>query len=431
MSYIIKQEHLDALTPADKEVITAIYHHRCLNEPLLYKHFYSKEKVKRSHAEERIKALTEAGYLSPVDYGQEYPALFLTEAGVACANRLMIYPDPTMKSVGSFGLKMKEQIINHQLALNAVVLDFKEEAEKRKIPYRYYDGKFMEYNAEVMPDGLIQTNEYDIFLEMDMNSERQAELLYKWDNYRSYLNTTGFFCKEKKTIVFFLLGNVTDPGVRRYYVLSSIGKGLLDKIASKFDIYVDTPDQLLDLLFNELLKPSDDIEQIQSALRLHGFSMTPAAPLNKFVSGPDYGFYARMLSDKTKQVMVKDGKAQEFLLDNAVRCLPASCLTKVVGHNSTTLGLTSKAGRPIPYLVVVEGERLVSADLSAVNARGTQNVYFTTIQRLRDSVTFPEALFQVDQMGRVSHFSDFSLSELVYERTIQTQKNKLIHERKD
>lgn len=137
MSYIIKQEHLDALTPADKEVITAIYHHRCLNEPLLYKHFYSKEKVKRSHAEERIKALTEAGYLSPVDYGQEYPALFLTEAGVACANRLMIYPDPTMKSVGSFGLKMKEQIINHQLALNAVVLDFKEEAEKRKIPYRY------------------------------------------------------------------------------------------------------------------------------------------------------------------------------------------------------------------------------------------------------------------------------------------------------
>ena len=184
-------------------------------------------------------------------------------------------------------------------------------------------------------------------------------------------------------------------------------------------------------LFNELLKPSDDIEQIQSALRLHGFSMTPAAPLNKFVSGPDYGFYARMLSDKTKQVMVKDGKAQEFLLDNAVRCLPASCLTKVVGHNSTTLGLTSKAGRPIPYLVVVEGERLVSADLSAVNARGTQNVYFTTIQRLRDSVTFPEALFQVDQMGRVSHFSDFSLSELVYERTIQTQKNKLIHERKD
>ena len=73
MSYIIKQEHLDALTPADKEVITAIYHHRCLNEPLLYKHFYSKEKVKRSHAEERIKALTEAGYLSPVDYGQEYP----------------------------------------------------------------------------------------------------------------------------------------------------------------------------------------------------------------------------------------------------------------------------------------------------------------------------------------------------------------------
>lgn len=427
MSYIVKQEALDSMTPADKESIVAIYHHRCLDEELLYKHFYSKENIKRAHAEERIRELTQMGYLTHVDYGGEYSALFLSEAGVACANRLMVEPDPNMKSVTSYHLKMKEQIIRHQLSLNAVALDFKAEAKKRKIPYRYYDGKFMEFNAEVMPDALIQTNEYDIFLEMDMASERTAELLYKWGNYRSYLNTTSFLCKEKKTIVFFLLCNVTDPGVRRYYVLSSIGQGLLDKITRKFDIYIDTPDRLLDFLFNELLTPPDNIKDIQSALRLHGFSLTPAKPLNEFITGPSYEFYVRMLSDKSKQVMIKDGRAQEFLLDNAINCLPASCLTKVIGHNSQTLGLTSKAGRAIPYLVLVEGEKLVSADLSSVNARGVRNVYFTTLQRLRDSVTFPEALFQIDQMGRISHFSDFALSEPVYERTITTEKNKLIH----
>lgn len=427
MSYVIKQEALDAMTTADKEAIMAIYNHRCLDEKLLYKHFYSKEDIKRAYTEERIHELTQMGYLTHVDYGGEYSALFLSEAGVACANRLMVEPDPTMKPVTSYRLKMKEQIIRHQLALNSMALEFEGEAKKRKIPYRYYDGKFMEFNAEVLPDALIQTNEYDIFLEMDMATEGTPDLLYKWSNYRSYLNTTNFLCKDKKTIVLFILGNVTEPGVRRYYVLSSIGQGLLDKITRKFDIYIDTPDRLLDLLFNELLTPPDNIKDIQSALRMHGFSLTPAKPLNEFVIGPSYEFYTRMLSNKSKQVMVKDGRVQEFLLDNAINYLPASCLTKVVGHNSITLGLTAKAGRTIPYLVVVEEEKLVSADLSSVNARGVRNIYFTTLQRLRDSVTFPEALFQIDQMGRLSHFSDFSLSEPVYERTITTTKNKLIH----
>lgn len=106
MSYIVKQEALDSMTPADKESIVAIYHHRCLDEELLYKHFYSKENIKRAHAEERIRELTQMGYLTHVDYGGEYSALFLSEAGVACANRLMVEPDPNMKSVTSYHLKI-------------------------------------------------------------------------------------------------------------------------------------------------------------------------------------------------------------------------------------------------------------------------------------------------------------------------------------
>lgn len=416
MPYVVTQEMLESLTEADQAALVSIYRHRCLDCRLLYKHFYSKEDRHREYTDKRVEFLIQNKYVSAVDYGDEHPALFLTAVGIAAVRRILIYPE--RRDLTAAALKMKVQLIRHQLYLNAAALDIEAEAKEKNIPYEYYDCKYMEFNGEVMPDGMFRFNEYDIFLEMDMNTEGAPQLAYKWSNYRSYLNSERFYYNERKTVVLFLLCGVKRIEQRRSTILASLGKGLLDKMTPNFDIYVDAPEALQRVLFDDLLALPQSTRDTQAALRQLGFSTSLATSFNRLLSNTEYGFYTRMLSDKNHRVLAKGGRVQEFLMDVMPSGLSASMLAKTVCHNSAALPLTSRLGREVPYLVVGGSDRAISADLKAVNARGIKNTYFTTLDRLQKGITIADAVFQVDQLGRVYHFSDASLREPIYERTI-------------
>lgn len=205
--------------------------------------------------------------------------------------------------------------------------------------------------------------------------------------------------------------------------MRSVSTGLLDKIDSNFDMYVGEPKVLAQVVFDHLLRVEPPgVKDLQQKLRQFGLTLLSGQGLSAFLpqGAPAYTYYARMLNGQTHGVLVKDGRPQEFLVDVGVPSLPLSCLAKAVCHNGTILNLTTKIGRPVPYLIIVEDEKKLNSDLAAVEARGLKNVYYTTPQRLDASTTLPEALFQIDQLGRIFHFSNYALKEPVYEQTLKT-----------
>lgn len=413
MPYVVTQEMLESLTEADQTALVSIYRHRCLDERLLYKYIYSRESAKQSYAKEHIEFLLSQGYISAVDYGNDAPALFLEALGISAVRRILVYPEQRSHSAAS--LKMKTFLINHQMHLNKVALDIEREAIRKHIPCEYYDCKYMEFNGEVMPDGMFRFNEYDIYLEMDMGTEAGVDLIYKWGNYRSFLNSEQFHYQERKTVVLFLLCGVKKPEIRRATVLTTLSKGLFDKMAPRFDIYIGTPQQMQRLLFNELLSIPNYIGDVHAALRQLGFLTTLATPFNEFLIDAEYSFYTRMLSNKTHRVLSKNGRVQEFLLDIAPTTLPTSVLAKAVCHNSTTLPISARLSRNIPYLIIGEDERAILADVKAAGVMGTPNLFFSTLERLQKAATIADAVFQIDQLGRIYHFADSALTDPIFE----------------
>jgi len=73
---------IEAMTDEDKLVLQAVYNHRCLNEDLMYEFFYKKKNISRGYAARRVHWLRQHDLLRPVEYGEDFPALFLTTFGI-------------------------------------------------------------------------------------------------------------------------------------------------------------------------------------------------------------------------------------------------------------------------------------------------------------------------------------------------------------
>lgn len=413
----ISVEDIEALSEADKEALLAIYRHRCLNADLLYKHCYRQESVHRAYAEESISKLMDMEFLEAVEYNAEQPALFLTQLGISAVRRIMVYPDRWNFTAGD--LKMQTFLVRHQMALNAAALDIEQEARNKGVPYEYLDCKFMDYNGNVMPDGMIRFGGCDVFLEMDMNHETVDEMLKKWDHYRAWLESDDFLCKDRKTIVLFLLGNVTRVWQRKASVLKSLSAGLFDRINPMFDVYANTPEVLQRLLFDELLAIPKDIGRLKKILSGHGFTLALADIFNRLLPMSSYSFYARMLSNANHHVVVRDGRAQEFFIEiNASGTLPASVFAKGMLHNSVSRRLQTEIGRKIPYLIVGENEKSICRELAATGVAGADDVYFTTLDRLENCPSFPQAICSFDALGRMYNYLDYGLKKPVYMQSL-------------
>ena len=115
--------------------------------------------------------------------------------------------------------------------------------------------------------------------------------------------------------------------------------------------------------------------------------------------------------------MTQDNRPQEFILDIWLDGR-LSVLHKIMYYHNIERALKAKLGRSIAYLVVVPDERWINKTLALYDAHGAQNVFFTTIVRL-EGEKLNEALFQLDGLGTVHHFSNMGLKELVYERRIK------------
>ena len=417
----VSQAILQGLTEEDCSVLSAIYRHRCLNAPLLCQYFYMQANADMEYIQMRIQCLVMKRLLEEVECGTGYPVLFLTTLGIETVKVLAIKEKtigPMTKS--AYDLKMSPKNIPHQMALNKFVLEINARV-KDSHDYRYYDGKFMPPTAEsLMPDGIFEFSGHTVFLEMDMGTERSPHMARKWNNYRAFLESRSSFYQDKNITMLFILENVKVLSQRQRTVWSSIGRFLIDKIDGNFEVYADEPGTLQDILLEKMEGVSTNLQTAKTYKNLiaaHGFSISEA--LFGTITHYEFDGYIRKLTP-AKKVMIQEDRPQEFLLDVWLDGR-LSVLHKILYYHDIERRFRACVARSVPYLVIVPDEKWVNRMLALCNARGVQDVFYTTTDRLRNS-EFNKAVFQLDEQGTVYHFSNMGLKETVYEHRFKEHR---------
>lgn len=412
-----RPETLAMMTAADKKALMAIYRHRCLNEPLLQKYFYQGEPGRFTLA--RLRDFNTHGLLDIVEYeASEYPAIFLSARGIQTLRELYDIPVYTLNEKGkrkreiqrAGDLKMPEILLNHQMHLNEFALAI-EEKIAGKVEYEYQDNKFIDACTYAQPDGIFVLPNCDLFLEMDMAHERMAELCNKWAHYRNYLAAKEHYLKRpKKIVVLFATENLKPGGLamRRKSVLKSLSKTIFDLFGRDFDCYIGPSSELVDIAAKLALSQEEPLPDLPPGL---GFKLSYPDSVRE-ICGEPY-LYMRKL-DENGKVLVQDGRPQHFFLEDYTTGA-VSVLKRAASFPATVSLLRPKLKRDIPLLVLVTDEKSILRDLSAVDSLGVDNVYFTTEKRLREK-SFPEALFHIDQLGRLYHFDAYSLKNNFLEK---------------
>lgn len=413
---------LAALTDSDKAALKSIYRHRCLDEPLLRQFFYrDQQDGHNDFALPRIRWFIQQGLLEVDEYGDGKCSFYLTNRGLQTVRALFDEPLYVIDwktghrryDVTCSTLRTAQKLLDHQMHLNALSLDI--EARCQLPDGCYKDSKFASHFTYAQPDGVFELPEFDIFLEMDMAHENKKALMGKWIHYRNYRAAREYYLhRNKKTIILFATENLKRGFVqRRGVVIQSIKEIILDLLGPTFDCYIGPSTEMASVAERIIKKDDSAFRQagafLQSQLQFH-FSK-PASVREQ--CGEDY-LYMRLLNER-RSTLIRDGCAQHFFLENYLD-RPMSVLKRAICHSHT---LSLLKGAPyIPLLLIVPDELSIYQDLRAAEEFGLKNVMFTTMQRLQSRI-FPEALFQFDQMGNRFHFSDYSYTKEVHEKSAE------------
>lgn len=425
-------ELTNSLSQIDLKVLESIYLFRCLTIRQVYRNFYTDIIDSfETFQSTKLKELIEYEVVELQEFNRGNYALFLTSTGVEVVRYTFDLPtniiDDKNKVVkrGYYRageLKMLPRLINHQVHLNQFVLEFKKYADKRNIKWKHYGEKYVSQYVNIRPDGLIQFLDMDFFLEMDMNTESMKQLIEKWQNYRNFLTSREFRYNEKKIVVLFIIENATNIEKRKDLVRRSCSDILLDIFDSEFDIYIGTKDELMKLVFENLipnaLNSNWKQQEIKSILwQQFGFGATNGIKYKEQLNGSEYGYYICKMN-KEGLVVRENGQLQEYLFDDYF-FRPLSVLKKIAYLQRNSSMFKARNGRDISYIVLTEDENVMYHDLDIVDLVGVKNVYFTTLKRL-ENLPLHEALYEYDSLGNIHHFANSGLNKRIFERRIES-----------
>jgi len=424
--YKAREEMICQLTDQDKQALLCIYQHRCLDKYLLDRYIYQRKTEGKECATKQAHKLVKMQLVKEVDYGQSYPALFLTTLGVETVKATM---GKVLRSLYQFeggkkslplssDLKMHPKIINHQMHLNAFAMEFESYTTPNNY-FRYFDEKLMPPASNfMMPDAMAELSDYYVFLEMDMGTEAGGRLAQKWNSYRTFLNDPSAFYKEKPVVMLFIIDGVKNTELRKRNVTAGLMTHIADRVNGQFEVYIDGVESLHNVIKSKLLPRADCIagkstEILQNLTQNHGFIVSQPRFLNQIDIKCEY--YTRRLN-VDKKIRVVKGRPQEFLMDIWLDGR-LSILRNVLYYQRALEKIKKIAHRSIPYLMVVPSEKAACAMLKVLHVAQPQGIYFTTPERMAGE-PWPKAVFCIDQLWNLNHFTDESLTETVHERRL-------------
>lgn len=452
---------VNSLSQRDREALYSIYQFRCLTQAQIYAlHYVESLKTGQNISDltcrKRITHFESNGLIKCVKYDKynNYEAYFLTTLGIdvlrSCFNiSTIIYNERKNNITRGYyrasDLEISPMYIPHQVNLNQFVVDFK--STNPNTSWRYYDEKYVSQYTQIRPDGLITLLDTDFFLEMDMSTESKNQLFEKWDNYRRFVASSEFALKERKIIVLFIVEGAVKHSDKDIDFLTNkvneriptvrytIYERILDLLGDDFDVFVGTKDELVEYLTQKFIPAAThncDIDnKIKNVLvNKHGFYVDAGETFKQAfdvsyqkIKGkehilPMHDMYIRKLNTNNT-IRYQQGKLQEFLVDNYYYS-PASVINKIVYHtreNNLYQSLPN-GKRNISQVVIVDDLKEMYKDLLKVNMIETDDVYFTTLERL-EAKSFHEALCKISATGNLYSFTDAGLKGIKNETNIR------------
>lgn len=411
----------------DTELLYGIYQYRCLD--IKQAHLYYFPEIERRDVFEVkvLYPLIDMDLIELVEY-KEGVAIFLMREGIDIVrdefelSKHIVDEETLAIRRGHYTageLRMSPRLINHQVGLNEFALMFAERAPE-ELNWKHYGEKFVSSYFGIRPDGMIRFFDVDIFLEQDMNTESERQLLNKWDNYRNFLRSKEHEMNPRKIIVFFIVDNIVRESTierRKNVVRFTAVDGLIDCFDDYFDMVIGTRQELLDYAFDwliptlQLANPFQN-EFIQLMQDKHNFIVRDADKISSFMEDK-YDFIAYR-TDSKNNLVVENGRVQEFLFDDATFS-PLSLMHKVDFHKRNSATFRRNMNRGISSVFIVDNEEQIESDLNLASLLGAEQVYFTTVRRLK-KYSFHKALFSFDSLGNRFHFANSGLVERVIEK---------------
>lgn len=415
------------LSKIDLEVLHQIYLLRCLTITQIFTNYYVDDFVGiQQFKDKKINILLQLGIVEEIQFSSDNSALFLTKLGIDVVIEAYKIPinivDEETNGIKrgyyrASELKMLPKNIPHQVHLNQFMIDFKTIYEKNNIPltWEYYDEKYVSQYTKIRPDGMISILDTDLFLEMDMSTESKAQLIDKWKHYKVFLNSVEHRNNDRKVIVLFIVDNTNLIENRKNLIKLTANEIVLNDIDNKFEIIVGTKEELLITTFQtiipDLMETNYKKAQLTNCLYSHGFDSVSASPLSDKLSNSDYGYFIRKL-DKSNNLTIENGKVQGYFIDYYTNN-SLSYLAKVSYLDRNLSNFHYYYKWTPSYILVCDDINRLYNDLKLLQLDCTQNVYFTTLERLQ-SLPFYEALFQFNFDGDMYTFKNSGLRERIF-----------------
>lgn len=418
------------LSARDTEMMYAIYQYRCLDIQQAHYYFFPEYERRDIFEVKKLYPLMDMDLIELVPY-KAGTAIFLLREGVDIVRdeyelSTHIVDEETLavkRGYYSAGeLKMNPRLINHQVGLNQFVLMFEERAPK-ELNWKHYGEKFVSSYFGIRPDAMIRLFDIDIFLEQDMNTESEYQLLGKWDNYRTFLRSKEHDMNPRRIKVFFIVDNIvreTTIKRRKDLVRYTAVDGLIDCFDDYFDIVIGTREELLDYAF-EWLIPTLQLSNpkhnhfIQLMQNKHNFIVRDADKLSTFL--PDTYDFIAYKEDKDNNLVVENGRIQEFLIEDATFS-PLGMMHKVDFHKRNSASFRRTMKRGISTIFIVDDEEETEKNLKLASLMSTDDVFYTTMERL-EKYELHKALFAFDALGNRFHFANSGLVERIIEKEIE------------
>ena len=423
---------IKTLSQRDVDALKSIYSHRCLTLNQIYQLHYSKslrtnEDVSDSYCRKKITELIGLNLIEKVEYA-DIEVYFLTPSGIKVIRYCFDLPtniyDSKRKVVKrgyyrASELKISGKYINHQVQTNQFLIDF--QALKPDFYWKYFDEKYISRFSNIRPDGLLSMFDIDFFIEMDMGTESKKQLLDKWMNYRNFLNSREYQYSEKKIVVLFIIEGTNRKEARIDLVRHTINEGLLDKMDSNFEIYVDTKENILKMLqvrYFSILNNSNEFANKSKKLLTdkYDFHITSGETIKNLFNNTEYWAYCRKKNPNGNNIIVENNKVQEYVFD-LYQFSPMSVIKKIAYLDSNNTFFKSKFNRELSYVIIGESETQLYHNLKIMDLLVINNVYLTTLDRM-EKLPFHKALFQFDFLGNIHSFTDNGLEERCFECNI-------------
>ena len=433
------QKALNTLKEEDLICLQHLYLYRILTVKQIMQNIYKLRENQTRKRNAILRRLLDLDVVEMVEYKPEQHALELTSTGVNIVRKTKDIPteifDEDAKTVkrGYYTageLKMKTNLMNHQLTKNNFMLKFQKlvaSSEFKKwckkwhlnFKYQYFDEKYLTTYVLMRPDSVFHVGNTDFFVEEDMATESAAQLKDKWRHYREFMQTREFYMKENKIIVLFLTDNILKQksiDKRKALVRETALTIMGDKFKNQFDMIIGSQDEIISImpdLIADACNLNDRKLQLINDLQKHHWQITDAYSINQYFNNEDYWLYIRQL-DQQNNLIRSNFRYREFLIDDYYH-RPMAIQHRIMWHDHNNIIFQNRFKRPLQYIVLIDPteKEMTLKDVQQANAQFDSNVFYSTYWRLQN-LPLNSALFQWDHRGKMYCFTDDELVKRDY-----------------